>query len=92
MGITSVGLPLLLVGIPAFAGVYLIVTNFGRAGVSNGVSILIFAIVVSSLLTFYAPESRTTGDSFLLTAPSSLALGAIFGATTGFITRRRRRK
>lgn len=92
MGITSIGFSLLFVGIPAFAGSYLVVTHFGQAKVSNGISILIFALVAGGLLAFYAGEGPLSGESFAVASPSTLITGILLGAVAGFITRNRRKK
>ena len=89
MGITNIGFSLLLVGIPALAGAHIVVNSFGRKNITNGISILLYAIAVSAALAYFLPEGRFSRGDYQITAPSVLALGIILGVVSGFISRKR---
>jgi hypothetical protein len=89
MGITNIGFSLLLVGIPALAGTHMVVSSFGRKSVSNGISILLYAIAVSAALAYFLPEGRISRGDYQITAPSVLILCIVLGVISGFISRYR---
>ena len=90
MNLTTLSLSTLLVGIPAFAGAFLVVNYFGRQRLSSGVSMLIFSVAVCVVFVIYAPESKLTGGEYGLTAPGALLLGILLGGLAGFISKSRR--
>ena len=89
MNIASVTLSVLLVGLPAFAGGYLIVRYFGHKRLSSGISMLIFAIAMGGGLALLLPEGRLSGGTYLFTAPGALVIFIILGAVFGFLSKRR---
>lgn len=89
MSIIPVAFSVVLVGIPAAAGAYLIVSHFGHRKVSTGVSLLIFAFAVGLTIFYMMPEGRFSGGNNRLIVPLVLAVGLVSGAISGFVSRRR---
>ena len=90
MNLTTISVSTLLVGIPAFAGAFLVVSYFGQQRLSSGISMLIFSVAVCVVFAIYAPEARISQGDFGLTAPGALVLGILLGGLAGFISRRGR--
>ena len=89
MNITPIAFAVFLAGIPAFAGAYLLVGNFGHKKMSAGVSMLVFALAVGFTIVYFMPEARFSRGDNRVTVPWVLVISIVAGAIVGFVSRRR---
>ena len=90
MNVGTIGLSILLVGIPLFIGSFFLVRYFGQSKASVGASGLIAGIASACVIAFFMGETRLIrGGSYIFTIPWVVVLSLLLGAVSGFIARRR---
>ena len=84
----AVAIYALLIGIPALAGTYIIVSSYGRQKSSSGVALVIYSIAIGGFMTYLMPEGRISGGDNLIVFPLILFVAITIAAILGFIARR----
>ncbi len=77
-----------LIGVPALAGTYILVSSYGRQNSSSGLALLIYYIVVGGFMTYLMPEGKFSGGNSFIIFPLVLFVAITIGAISGFIARR----
>ena len=84
----AVAFYVLLMGIPALSGTYILVSSYGRQKSSSGLASLIYSIVVGGFMTYLMPEGRFSGGNSFIVFPLVLFVAITIGAIAGVIARR----
>ena len=84
----AVAFYVLLIGIPALSGTYILVSSYGRQKSSSGLALLIYSIVVGGFMTYLMPEGKFSGGNSFIVFPLVLFVAITIGAISGVIARR----
>jgi hypothetical protein len=80
---------LILVGLPAAAGAFIVIRKADSHSLTNGATIIVYAAALAFVFAYYIPEGRLMRAPYALIMPAVLIAGLIVGGIAAFLRSRR---
>ena len=77
-----------MIGIPAIAGALQVTEAAGRTNTTPGISLSVYASVLSGTFAYTIPVGGITGTQYFIKIPVVLAVSIVIGIIIGLVRRR----